>query len=76
MSQSGPKKDGIPSQLEKFTFLIGNETGWDGIYQSHSRPAYVIGIKKNSIPSQIFLWDKNISQSHLKWDGILRDPIP
>ena len=45
MYQSLPKRDGIP-QLEKFLFLIGNETGWDRICQSHSRPAYVIGIKK------------------------------
>ncbi|KAH9764591.1 40S ribosomal protein S15-4 [Citrus sinensis] len=34
---------GIPSQLENFSFLIGNETGWDGICQFHSRPAYADG---------------------------------
>ena len=43
---------GIPSQLVKFSFLISNETGCDGIYQSHSHPAYIIGIKKylTSVP--------------------------
>ena len=63
MSQSRPKRDeimwdpipkemgscGIPSQLEKFPFLIGNETGWEGICQSHSRHAYAIGIKKKCL---------------------------
>ena len=67
---------GIPSQLEKFTFLISNETRWDEIYQSHSRPAYIIGIKKYPNPVPNFLWDKNMSQSRPKWDGIPQDPIP
>ena len=36
----------ISSQLKNFSFLIGNETGWNEICQSHSHPTYVIGIKK------------------------------
>ena len=51
---------GIPSQLEIFPFLIGNETGWDGICQSHSRPAYVIGIKKCLNPVPKFFYGTKI----------------
>ena len=51
---------GIPSQLEKFSFLIGNETGWDEICQSHSCPAYVIGIKKYLTPVLKFFYGTKI----------------
>ena len=51
---------GIPSQLKKFLFLIGNETGWDEIYQSHSRPAYVILIKKCLTPIPKFFYRTKI----------------
>ena len=50
---------GIPSQLKKFSFLIGNETGWDEICQSHSRPTYVIGIKC-STPIPKFFYETKI----------------
>ena len=67
---------GISSQLEKFSSLVGIKTRWDEICQSQSRPVYASGIKKISHSRPyIFLWDKNMSQSHPKWDGILWDPI-
>ena len=57
----------ILSQLKKFSSLVCNETRWDGICQSQSRPVYVRGMKKMSHShSYIFLWDKNISKSHPK----------
>ena len=56
---------GIPSQLEKFSFLIGNETRWDGICQSHSRPAYVIGIKKCLNPVPKFFYGTKICLNHV-----------
>ena len=68
---------GIPSQLENFSFLIDNETGWDGICQSHSRPAYVIGIKKclNPVPN-FFMGQKYVSiPSQMGWDPAGSHPI-
>ena len=44
----------ISSQLKNFSFLIGNETGWDGICQFHFHPAYVIGMKKYLTPVSKF----------------------
>ena len=53
---------GIPSQLEKFSFLISNETGCDEICQSHSYPAYVIGIKKYLTPiPKFFMGQKYVT---------------
>ena len=51
---------GIPSQLKKISFLIDNETEWDEICQSHSRPTYVIGIKKCSTPIPKFFYGTKI----------------
>ena len=51
---------GIPSQLKNFPFLISNEAGWDGICQSHFRPAYVIGIKKCLTPVPKFFYGTKI----------------
>lgn len=63
---SVPKE--IPSQLVKFSFLIGNETEWDIIYQSHSYLAYIIGIKKYLTFTSKFFYKIKIylSQFHPK----------
>lgn len=39
----------IASQLEKFSFLVGNKMEWNEICHSHSRPIYVSRIKKSLI---------------------------
>ena len=67
----------ISSQLVKFSFLIGNETGWNEICQSHSRPAYVIGIKKcfNPVPN-FFMGQKYVPiPSQMGWDPAGSHPI-
>ena len=76
MSQFRPKRDGI-LQLEKFTFLIGNKTGWDEICKSHSRPVYVIGIKKISLPSLNFFMRQKFVQipSQMGWGPTESHPI-
>ena len=50
----------ISSQLEKFTFLVGNQTGWDEIYQSHFRPVYASEIKKSLISVPKFFYGTKI----------------
>ena len=68
---------GIPSQLEKFTFLVGNETGWDRIYQSHSRPVYASGIKKCPTPVPKFFYGQKYTSipSQMGWDPTGSHPI-
>ena len=51
---------GILSQLEKFSFLVGNEMRWDKIYQSHSRPVYASEIKKYLTPVLKFFYETKI----------------
>ena len=40
---------GIPALLEKFSFLVSNETWWEEICQSHFCPVYASELKKNVI---------------------------
>ena len=77
----------LPIEISKSTLIYlnktkslltraGNGTRWDGIYQSQSYPIYANEIKKNvSFSFLCFFWDKNISRSRPKRDGILRDFI-
>ena len=61
---SVPKEMGsygmITSQLKKFLFLVGNQTGWDEIYQSYSCPVYASRIKKYLTPIPKFFYRTKI----------------
>ena len=59
-------------------FRLGLAMGRDGTRFTNPNPvSYMqVGWKNILIPSLYFFWDKNMSQSLPKRDGILQDPIP
>lgn len=62
--------------MQNLIVRVGNETRQDVIYQFQSRLIYVSEMKKCHTHVPIYILDKNMSRSHPKRDGIMRDLIP